>query len=165
MAFTTSQLFLYIFGSIAAFVIFLFNLKKVRKAIWKTKSIMVILGSGGHTGEILIMISKLDFNKFTDCYFICAHNDTNSFDKAKETIQAEKFPKTQFHFIKIRRSRKHQRCFASCSYYSNNIFFINLKSIYQAIIFHVHLKFPLNNCFLFIKHCHKYFFRCHWQCI
>ncbi len=113
MAFTTSQLFLYIFGSIAAFVIFLFNLKKVRKAIWKTKSIMVILGSGGHTGEILIMISKLDFNKFTDCYFICAHNDTNSFDKAKETIQAEKFPKTQFHFIKIRRSRNVGQSFIS----------------------------------------------------
>ena len=110
---TPVNIFLWFLGSFGAMLIFLYNLKVLRKKIWKSKSIMVILGSGGHTGEILIMISKLDFKLFTDCYFVCAHNDNNSFDKAKETIIREYYPKTNFHFIKIRRSRNVGQSFIS----------------------------------------------------
>ena len=34
------------------------------------KNIMIILGSGGHTGELLIMLSKLNFNKFKKVFII-----------------------------------------------------------------------------------------------
>ncbi|MCQ2820853.1 MAG: hypothetical protein MJ252_26645, partial [archaeon] len=83
----------------------LFGLKVIRKKIFTNKSIMIIFGSGGHTGELILMLKKLDFNKFSDCYFISAHSDKNSEIKVKENFNLDKFTKTKFHFIKIYRSR------------------------------------------------------------
>ena len=74
---------------------------------------MIILGSGGHTGEILLMIKKLDFNKFSSCYFLSSHNDKNSENKAKESIQIEKFKNTNFYFLKIYRARNVGQSFIS----------------------------------------------------
>ena len=84
----------------------MFGLKLIRIYIIKSKkSIMIILGSGGHTGEILLMIQKLDFNKFSSCYFVSSHNDKNSENKAKESIPIDKYKNTKFIFLKIYRSR------------------------------------------------------------
>jgi len=69
------------------------------------KNIMIILGSGGHTGELLIMLSKLNFNKFKKCFIISSHNDKNSENKFKEVFDLKKYSKTSFHFIKIYRAR------------------------------------------------------------
>lgn len=74
---------------------------------------MIVLGSGGHTGELLIMVKQLDFNKFTDCFFVSAHNDKNSEKKAREYINISSFPKTKFHFEKIYRSRNVGQSFFS----------------------------------------------------
>ena len=74
---------------------------------------MIILGSGGHTGEILLMIQKLDFNKFSSCYFVSSHNDKNSENKAKESIPIDKYKRTKFIFLKIYRSRNVGQSFIS----------------------------------------------------
>ena len=74
---------------------------------------MIILGSGGHTGEILIMLSKLNFNKFTDVFFVSSHNDKSSENKVKETIKINDFKNTKFHFEKIYRSRNVGQSFKS----------------------------------------------------
>ena len=74
---------------------------------------MIILGSGGHTGEILLMIKKLDFNKFSACYFVSSHNDKNSENKAKESVEIEKFKNTNFIFLKIYRARNVGQSFIS----------------------------------------------------
>ena len=92
----------------------MFGLKLIRKYLFNSKkSIMIILGSGGHTGEILLMIQKLDFNKFSECYFVSSHNDKNSENKAKESIQIDKYKNTKFHFLKIYRARNVGQSFIS----------------------------------------------------
>ena len=92
----------------------MFGLKLFRQYILNPKkSIMIILGSGGHTGEILLMIKKLDFNKFSSCYFVSSHNDKNSENKTKESIDMNNFKNTKFQFIKIYRARNVGQSFIS----------------------------------------------------
>ena len=101
------KLFIYYFSA-------MFILKLIRKYILNPKkSIMIILGSGGHTGEMLLMLKKLDFNKFSSCYFVSSHNDKNSETKTKESIDIESFKNTKFHFIKIYRARNVGQSFLS----------------------------------------------------
>ena len=90
---------------IAYYYLIMFGLKILRQKIFSSKSIMIILGSGGHTGEILIMLQKLNFDKFSDVYFVSAHNDKSSENKVKEVIKLSDFKKVKFHFEKIYRSR------------------------------------------------------------
>jgi beta-1,4-N-acetylglucosaminyltransferase len=85
-----------------AVVILLILLKYLRLLLFKGKSIMVILGSGGHTGELLIMISKLNLRKFEKVYFVVSHNDTSSENKARETLDIND---KKVEFLRIYRSR------------------------------------------------------------
>ena len=111
--FSFSTLLFFVKCIVCYFCIML-GLKLIRTYLYKSKkSIMIILGSGGHTGEILLMIQKLDFNKFCECYFVSSHNDKNSENKAKESIQIDKFKNTKFHFLKIYRARNVGQSFVS----------------------------------------------------
>jgi len=114
MFFFTTTTLLFLLKLLVFYFIIMFGLKLIRIYLFKSKkSIMIILGSGGHTGEILLMIQKLDFNKFSACYFVSSHNDKNSENKAKESIQIKNFPNTKFHFLKIYRARNVGQSFAS----------------------------------------------------
>lgn len=82
--------------------------------IWDRKSIMIILGSGGHTGEMLLMLNKLDLKKFKQIYFVHAHNDTNSSIKAKEKLNlSDKENLPPVYFMKVYRSRNVGQSFKS----------------------------------------------------
>lgn len=48
----------------------------------KTGSIMILLGSGGHTGEMLRLLRDLDFTKYTSRVYVHYPNDTVSIRKA-----------------------------------------------------------------------------------
>lgn len=110
----SSSALLFIIKIIIFYICIMFGLKLIRKYLFNSKkSIMIILGSGGHTGEILLMIQKLDFNKFSECYFVSSHNDKNSENKAKESIQIDKYKNTKFHFLKIYRARNVGQSFIS----------------------------------------------------
>ena len=111
--FNTSLLLL-ILKCIVFYFCIMFGLKLIRIYLFKSKkSIMIILGSGGHTGEILLMIQKLDFNKFSSCFFLSSHNDKNSENKVKESIPIEKYKNTKFYFLKIYRARNVGQSFIS----------------------------------------------------
>jgi beta-1,4-N-acetylglucosaminyltransferase len=84
-------------------LLLLLALRYIRKYIFNKKSIMIILGSGGHTGELLIMLSKLNLRKFEKVYFVSSHNDTSSENKAKEVLEVDN--QNKFEFLKIYRSR------------------------------------------------------------
>lgn len=113
-SFFTSSLLVLLVKIIVIYFIIMFSLKLLRKHLFsKKKSIMFVLGSGGHTGELLIMIQKLNFDKFCDCYFVSSHNDKSSEKKVKETIQLSNYTKTHFHFIKIYRARNVGQSFIS----------------------------------------------------
>jgi beta-1,4-N-acetylglucosaminyltransferase len=83
-------------------LITLILLKYLRILLYKGKSIMIILGSGGHTGELLIMISKLNIRKFEKVYFVISHNDNSSENKAKELLHIDD---KRVQFLRIYRSR------------------------------------------------------------
>lgn len=77
----------------------------IRSKLFEGKTLMVILGSGGHTGEILMMIKKLDLYKFNKILFISSHNDYNSEKKAKEILNLDKKEQKHVQFAKVFRSR------------------------------------------------------------
>jgi len=66
---------------------------------------MIILGSGGHTGEILMMLKKLNFDKFNKIFFVSSHNDKNSETKAKEMLAFDEKHDKHVQFFKVYRSR------------------------------------------------------------
>ena len=112
--FISFSVLLFLLKIIVLYFCIMFGLKLIRTYVFKSKkSIMIILGSGGHTGEILLMIQKLDFNKFSSCYFVSSHNDKNSENKAKESIPIDKYKNTKFIFLKIYRSRNVGQSFIS----------------------------------------------------
>ena len=112
--FISISVLIFLIKLIVFYFCIMFGLKLIRIYLFKSKkSIMIILGSGGHTGEILLMIQKLDFNKFSSCYFVSSHNDKNSENKAKESIQIDKYKNTKFCFLKIYRARNVGQSFIS----------------------------------------------------
>ena len=112
--FISISVLIFLLKLIVFYFCIMFGLKLIRIYLFKSKkSIMIILGSGGHTGEILLMIQKLDFNKFSSCYFVSSHNDKNSENKAKESIQINKYKNTKFYFLKIYRARNVGQSFIS----------------------------------------------------
>ena len=77
----------------------------------KGKTLMIVLGSGGHTGELLIMLKKLDFSKFSEIYVISSMNDKHSENKFREAFNVTKIEKC--NFFKIYRSRNVGQSFKS----------------------------------------------------
>lgn len=97
--------FLYYLQFVVYYFIFISLLNLIRSKFFEGKTIMVILGSGGHTGEILMMLKKLDLDKFNKIFFVSSHNDTNSEKKAKETLNFDEKEQKHVQFLKIYRSR------------------------------------------------------------
>ena len=121
------------FKLLVYYFIIMFGLKLFRKYILNPKkSIMIILGSGGHTGEILLMIKKLDFNKFSSCFFVLSHNDKNSENKTRESLDLNNYKNTKFQLLKIYRARNVGQSFISSiptTFYSLiQSFFILIKT-------------------------------------
>eukprot|EP01024_Parvocaulis_polyphysoides_P057132 TRINITY_DN60659_c0_g1_i1.p1 TRINITY_DN60659_c0_g1~~TRINITY_DN60659_c0_g1_i1.p1 ORF type:complete len:151 (-),score=4.05 TRINITY_DN60659_c0_g1_i1:11-463(-) len=48
---------------------------------------MIVLGSGGHTAEILKLISKMDLNKYSPRIYVVAETDSHSNEKALKQEQ------------------------------------------------------------------------------
>ena len=72
---------------------------------------MIILGSGGHTGEILLMLKKLDLKLFSDVYFLHAHNDNTSKIKVGEILDLKDCD--NYKFVTVYRSRNVGQSFKS----------------------------------------------------
>jgi beta-1,4-N-acetylglucosaminyltransferase len=93
------------------YVVFMIGLNMLRRK-YTDKSIMIVLGSGGHTGELILMIKKLDLIKFNKIFFVYSHNDTSSANKIKENIDVEKH-KQKIQYFQIYRSRNVGQSFKS----------------------------------------------------
>jgi hypothetical protein len=57
--------------------------------ILKNKTLMIVFGSGGHTTEMLLMLTKkgtheFDFTKYKEVHFVIGHSDTWSITKIKD---------------------------------------------------------------------------------
>lgn len=90
------------------YFLMMISLNIMRIKLNKQKSIMIVLGSGGHTGELLLMLQKLDLKKFSNIFFVSSHNDVRSDGKAKEVLKLNELDesiKNKIKFYKIHRSR------------------------------------------------------------
>lgn len=117
--------FLFIFAVLVARCVYLIltvpkrSLSEIRKSKLKT---MIVIGSGGHTTEMLRIVKQLNHNRFSPRIYIVASSDDKSLLKVDEV---EKIPST-YRIYKIPRSRKvHQ------SYISS--IFTTLYSILYAV--------------------------------
>ena len=55
----------------------------------REKKLMVVFGSGGHTTEMLLMLTKMnqfDFTKYKEVQFVIGHSDTWSLTKIKDFL-------------------------------------------------------------------------------
>jgi beta-1,4-N-acetylglucosaminyltransferase len=96
----------FLFKLILIYYLILFPLKLFRRLYnSKSKSIMIVLGSGGHTAEILTMLKKLDFNKFSKIFFVHPHNDVNSVKKLQEQFNLQIF-QDKIQILSLYRSRQ-----------------------------------------------------------
>eukprot|EP00924_Labyrinthula_sp_SR-Ha-C_P001021 maker-scaffold_7-snap-gene-11.41-mRNA-1 protein AED:0.02 eAED:0.02 QI:74/1/1/1/0/0/2/99/206 len=81
--------------SIRCLVIYFASKKPIRAKTW------VVLGSGGHTAEMLCLIKNLDFEKYHPVHFLVANTDTTSLPRLKND-----FPNLVFGVSTITRSRE-----------------------------------------------------------
>lgn len=99
----------YVFLLLKLFLMYyliVFPLKLIRRLYnSKSKSLMIVLGSGGHTAEIVTMLKKLDFNKFVKIFFVHSHNDANSVKKLQEHFDLQKYQQ-QIQILSLYRSRQ-----------------------------------------------------------
>jgi hypothetical protein len=61
------------------------------------KNVLLVLGSGGHTQEMIFMSQRMDFKKISRLYLVCSPCDKFSFDKfishiALENLGIKKIP-------------------------------------------------------------------------
>jgi beta-1,4-N-acetylglucosaminyltransferase len=130
-----------IFKFLAYYFLTLISLRILRLKIWKEKSIMIVLGSGGHTGELLIMLKKLKLDKFSKVFFVSSHNDLRSEGKAREVLNLDESQikkNKNIIFLKIYRSRNVGQSFFSSiftsSYSMMQSIFIILKTRPNLIV-------------------------------
>jgi len=70
------------------------------------KSILIVFGSGGHTGEMLKLLSDFDFKKYSKVYLVCASTDNHSRTKFEHWKEEKGIEYKAFHWTIIPRSRE-----------------------------------------------------------
>lgn len=67
--------------------------KKSRVETLKEKKLMLVFGSGGHTTELLLMLTKtnqFEFSKYRQVQFVIGHSDTWSLTKIRDFLSRGK---------------------------------------------------------------------------
>lgn len=79
---------LWLLGLVALWVAsaYLVNMQKPRKK----GHLVILLGSGGHTGEMLYMMLKHNFENIEKIYCVVADNDPLSIGKMKNFVEKHK---------------------------------------------------------------------------
>ncbi|XP_046834175.1 UDP-N-acetylglucosamine transferase subunit ALG14 homolog [Vespa crabro] len=87
-------------------ILFLIFMKSGRIAVRNFRETsaktMIILGSGGHTAEMLRIVKHMNYENYTPRIYVCAFTDKISIEKVKD-IEGKK---NDYKIIKITRSRE-----------------------------------------------------------
>jgi beta-1,4-N-acetylglucosaminyltransferase len=108
---------------ILVIVIFLyFYLLKFRKR--SIREILIVLGSGGHTSEMLYMMENMDFDNFNKIILVKSNEDKLSYAKAIQFLKekCKNFRESKIELINIRRV-----------FYKKSFFLISLVKLFIAI--------------------------------
>ncbi|ODQ65769.1 oligosaccharide biosynthesis protein Alg14 like protein [Nadsonia fulvescens var. elongata DSM 6958] len=93
--------------------------------------LMILLGSGGHTGEMLRLLKKLDLNKYSTRSWVYSSGDSISVKKAKqfeeESNKGDKEP--NYNLYEVTRARKVGEGLVSTILSSANCLFSCLKTV------------------------------------
>ncbi|KAL4438809.1 hypothetical protein ABPG74_013482 [Tetrahymena malaccensis] len=109
----------FVLYSITFFIGFLtlcyFQFKRSKNLKPLKNGIMVVFGSGGHTGEMLSLIKKINFKEFNRVYFVKAFSDNVSQGKVEDFLKKNKVEinNEKIEWIDIPRSRQVKQSFAS----------------------------------------------------
>lgn len=82
--------------------------KPLRPNAVKPRSTLIVLGSGGHTAEMLNLLAALQKDRFTPRYYIAAATDNMSLQKARtfESSSDDEKEKETAEYMQIYRSRE-----------------------------------------------------------
>ena len=113
--------------------------KYIEKAKNKKKSMMVILGSGGHTSEMFTLLENLKAENFTTVHFVIAQSDTTSVPRLEslaKTTRSSNFlhegKRAIWKFHAIPRSRE-----VGQSFISSVPTFLNALFSSFGIVYHI----------------------------
>jgi len=96
------------------------SVRKIKQKSGKIKT-LVVLGSGGHTAEMLRLVTALDLRVYCPLTFVLADTDLRSEEKLKLT-----FPTTDYEVIKLPRAREVSQSWLSTviSFLKVSVFFL-----------------------------------------
>lgn len=100
-----------------------FIVNKLREK--KKGGVVIVLGSGGHTGEMLYMMLKYDFKRFKNVYCVVGDNDTLSINKMKNFMVKNKMKldEDKVKYIVVPRPRKNGEGIKDSLYHQLNSLF------------------------------------------
>ena len=115
------------------------------------KYIMIVLGSGGHTAELLLMLKKLDLNKFERIIFVYSHNDVSSLKKISETLNITTNQQNKITYQRIYRSRNVGQSFFTsifttilAIFHSCYIIFFNRPNLVKLLHYYINYYLDCN---------------------
>eukprot|EP00850_Spirogloea_muscicola_P022686 SM000307S11683 [mRNA] locus=s307:94442:95796:+ [translate_table: standard] len=76
-----------------------------RRPSQRPLSTLIVLGSGGHTAEMLNLIGSLDRGHYSPCWYVAAATDTMSLARAR-TAEEKAYTNESARYCKIFRSRE-----------------------------------------------------------
>ncbi|KAH9457713.1 hypothetical protein MJO29_004871 [Puccinia striiformis f. sp. tritici] len=93
----------------------------------QTCRLTVLLGSGGHTGEMIRLLSDLPFNRYTPRTYVISSADVLSMSKAIELERTK--PVGQYTFLEIPRARRVNQSFLTSIFTTINSLLVCLWCI------------------------------------
>jgi beta-1,4-N-acetylglucosaminyltransferase len=95
---------------------------------------MIVLGSGGHTTEMLHIVRNLDFERYSPRYYVLANSDQTSVVKLTELeIEKERDPeKHNFEVATIYRSREVHQSYISSVFTTVRSILSSFPIVYKA---------------------------------
>ncbi|KAK8791062.1 hypothetical protein WA158_005693 [Blastocystis sp. Blastoise] len=119
-------LFIIVFILCLLIVFLYYNFKRNGSPKKDQHKVMVVLGSGGHTTEMLSMISKLNPDRYNPFVFLIAETDTQS----ENLLHNANLP-FKYSVQRIKRSREVGQSYFSSIFTTLNSFTHSLKTVYM----------------------------------
>lgn len=102
-----------------------FHTKSPKKPRGHTLNTVIVLGSGGHTTEMLKLLKNFNFSRYTPTTFVLSHSDTTSIEKVI-SFKLQNIDLNYVRWIRIYRSREVKQTWIST-------LFTTTYSIIQAV--------------------------------
>lgn len=97
-----------------------------------TTKTMIVLGSGGHTTEMMNLVSALDKHRYTPRHYVVADSDKLSVEKVKQFEEPTTSKSNSFHWTPIFRSRNVHQSYVSSVFTTSFAFMRCIPLVYNS---------------------------------